>query len=126
METINRKRKIMAAEHLADGGGGGEESKPPNFSEIYKEAHPGAIEDVEKARAMAHASDGAETAGAEARRDAMQALLDVKDAGQGDSGYENPREAGAEAILKYGEAKEARQEADAQAEHAGKLYDQNR
>jgi len=115
----------MSSEHVPAPEGGSQESTAPNFADIYKEVHPDAVEDSEKARVMAHASDAAETEGVRMRQAATGALLGTKgDVTRPDGeSYENQREAAADAVLLTADAEDARKEADVQAEWAGNQYD---
>ena len=119
---------MMSSEHLPDAGGGAQESATPNFADIYKEEHPDAVDDPEKARVMAHASDAAEMEGKVARSDAVLALLETKPHVatsdlDGAIVYDEPLAAEEGAEYNTAQAEAARKEADAKAEWAGKTYD---
>jgi hypothetical protein len=120
-------RATMSSEHSPESGAGDQEPGTPNFADIYKEVHPDAIDDPEKARVMAHASHYTEMEGKVARSDATLALLETHDGivpPDGHVVHDHPLAAIKGAQEKLAEAEALRKEADDEAEQAGKLYDQ--
>jgi hypothetical protein len=121
------RRATMSSEQLPESGAGGQESGTPNFADLYKEVHPDAIDDPEKARVMAHASDADEMEGKVARSDATLSLLETHRGIVPPDGVftsDGPYDAIKDARNKLAEAEADRKKADDSAEQAGKLYDQ--
>jgi hypothetical protein len=97
--------------------GGGKEQV--DYEALYKEAHPGAVDDVKKAELMAHAGDEFETQVVEERR---KALEHASQAAISDEGYDHT-----DAAYDHADAaKAAREEADMREGFVGRIYERTK